>query len=74
MSDRKIVSAIPVGGVTFVAGMEDELAKVLDSKQVAYLSEQGAIEGFSSPKETEKAAAEKEVVTREIMTTDKRRA
>jgi len=48
MSDKKILSAIPLNGTTYTAGMEDELAKVIPADRIEYLTEQGAIEGFSS--------------------------
>ncbi len=45
MTEKKILSAVPVGGTLYKAGMENELSEVLTAGQVKYLTEQGAISG-----------------------------
>lgn len=58
MTNKKILSAVPHEGTTYVEGMEKELAENLSREQIAYLTEQGAIEGFGAIKS---ANAENEV-------------
>lgn len=44
-SSRKINRGVRVGGKTYTTGMEDELAKVLDTESGARLVEKGYLEG-----------------------------
>jgi hypothetical protein len=44
-STRKINRGVRLGGKTYVAGMEDELGKVLSSDEIKRLSEKGYIDG-----------------------------
>jgi len=66
MSNKEILSGVIHDGVTYSAGMEDELGKAADAKTIAYLTEQGAISGFGkgvvneNEKETGKTPAKNE--------------
>jgi hypothetical protein len=59
MSEKRIISGIPVDGTTYGPGMEDELAEKLDAKQITYLTEQGAIEGFTKKEESDSKTSSK---------------
>ena len=60
MANFKIISGVVVGDTTYAPGMEKELAEKADAKQIAYLTEQGALEAVGkSVVATEAAAAEK---------------
>jgi hypothetical protein len=49
-SSRKILRGVRFGGKTYIAGMEDELAKVLPADEAKRLTKKGHIEGkFSGP-------------------------
>lgn len=50
--------AVRVNGTRYVPAQADELAEVLDAKQVAYLTELGAISGFSATADAKSAAGE----------------
>lgn len=56
-NEKKILSTIPLGGTNYAAGMEKEFAEVATPEQLKYLTEQGAIEGFTTAKATEPADA-----------------
>jgi hypothetical protein len=47
----KITGSVRINRTTFVAGQEEELAKVASPEQLARLQQKGAISGFSSKAE-----------------------